>query len=77
MVTALPLRSMSLAVTARLLKALVAPTVPPSTTLPPLAVTVSARGVAEALLTVVAIVITALLAVADSAASAPSVTASP
>ena len=61
---------MSLAVTARLVKGAVPPTAPPSTTLPPLALMISARGVKVAsLLTAPATLITALASVAVMLAS--------
>ena len=80
MVTAAPFRSISLAVTARLLKGAVPPTAPPRITLAPAppAVTVKARGVKTAsLLTVEASVTTAAAPLAASVVSAPRITASP
>ena len=71
---------MSLAVTARLLKALPVPTAPPIATLAwaPAAVIVRARGVKTAsLLTVDAKVMTALASLAVKVVSAPRVSASP
>ena len=69
---------MSLAVTASVRRGALAPTVPSSTALPedPLAVTDSARGVeVESLLTASAILTTALVSLAVSVVSAPTVTA--
>ena len=69
---------MSLAVTAKLVKGAVPPTVPPKTTLPPLALMVNARGVNVAsLLTAPATLITAPASVAVMLASVLSTTVPP